>query len=107
MPWQEIPTGSVGWSASRACCRSGRGALDPSLPIRAAEMLIDVESLNVDAASFKQIRESCGGAAEAVVARIQEIVRSRGKMQNPETGSGGMLLGRVREVGPSTRRTAT
>ena len=36
----------------------------------------------------------------ANVARIQEIVRSRGKMQNPVTGSGGMLLGRVREVGP-------
>jgi len=76
------------------------GTLDPSLPIRHSEMLIDVESLNVDAASFKQIRESCGGAAEAVVARIQEIVRARGKMQNPVTGSGGMLLGRVREVGP-------
>ncbi len=76
------------------------GRLDPSLPIRPSEMLIDVESLNVDAASFKQIRESCGGAPEAVVARIQEIVRSRGKMQNPVTGSGGMLLGRVREIGP-------
>ena len=34
-----------------------------SLPIRSDEMLIDVESLNVDAASFKQIRESCGGSA--------------------------------------------
>jgi L-erythro-3,5-diaminohexanoate dehydrogenase len=74
--------------------------LDPSLPVRADEMLIDVEDLNVDAASFKQIRESCGGDPLAVAARIQEIVRSRGKMQNPVTGSGGMLLGRVREVGP-------
>ena len=74
--------------------------LDASLPIRPDEMLIDVEDLNVDAASFKQIRESCGGDPLSVVARIQEIVRSRGKMQNPVTGSGGMLLGRVREVGP-------
>ena len=73
--------------------------LDPSLPIRPSEMLIEVESLNVDAASFKQIRESCGGGPEAVVARIEEIVQGRGKMQNPVTGSGGMLLGRVREVG--------
>ena len=40
--------------------------LDPSLPIRADEMLIDVESLNVDAASFKQIRESCAGVPEPV-----------------------------------------
>jgi L-erythro-3,5-diaminohexanoate dehydrogenase len=74
--------------------------LDPALPIRPDEMLIDVESLNVDAASFKQIKESCGGQSEAVVARIQEIVRERGKLQNPVTGSGGMLLGRVREIGP-------
>ena len=74
--------------------------LDPSLPIRPDEMLIDVEDLNVDAASFKQIRESCGGDPLLVLARIQEIVRSRGKMQNPVTGSGGMLIGRVREVGP-------
>jgi L-erythro-3,5-diaminohexanoate dehydrogenase len=73
--------------------------LDPSLPIRPDEMLIDVESLNVDAASFRQIKESCGGQQEAVVARIQEIVRERGKLQNPVTGSGGMLLGRVREIG--------
>ena len=69
--------------------------LDPALPIRPDEMLIDVESLNVDAASFKQIKESCGGQPEAVVARIQEIVRERGKLQNPVTGSGGMLLGRA------------
>ena len=75
--------------------------LDPSLPIRSDEMLIDVESLNVDAASFRQIRESCGGNPQAVVERIQEIVRGRGKLQNPVTGSGGMLLGRVREVGPA------
>ncbi|MGZ6078470.1 MAG: L-erythro-3,5-diaminohexanoate dehydrogenase, partial [Myxococcaceae bacterium] len=74
--------------------------LDPSLPVRPSELLIDVESLNVDAASFKQIRESCNGTAEAVVARIQEIVQGRGKMQNPVTGSGGMLLGRVRKIGP-------
>ena len=75
--------------------------LDPSLPIRSDELLIDVESLNVDAASFRQIRESCGGNPQAVVERIQEIVRGRGKLQNPVTGSGGMLLGRVREVGPA------
>jgi len=75
--------------------------LDPALPIGSDELLIDVESLNVDAASFRQIRESCGGNPEAVVERIQEIVRGRGKLQNPVTGSGGMLLGRVREVGPA------
>lgn len=74
--------------------------LDPSLPCREAELLIDVESLNIDAASFKQIKEEVGAEPERISARIQEIVRERGKMQNPVTGSGGMLIGRVREIGP-------
>ena len=30
------------------------------------------------------------------------IVATRGKMQNPETGSGGMLVGTVEEVGPES-----
>jgi L-erythro-3,5-diaminohexanoate dehydrogenase len=74
--------------------------LDPSLPCREAELLIDVESLNIDAASFKQIKGEVGAEPARIAARIQEIVRERGKMQNPVTGSGGMLLGRVKEIGP-------
>src|SRR5262249_10430268 len=74
--------------------------LDPSLPLRPSELLIDVESLNIDAASFRQIREACGGDPERIVESIRAIVRERGKMQNPVTGSGGMLIGRVREIGP-------
>ena len=31
-----------------------------------------------------------------------EIVATRGKMQNPVTGSGGMLIGTVEEVGPDS-----
>ena len=73
--------------------------LDPSLPLRDAELLLDVESLNIDAASFKQIKESCGGDPQKMIATIRSIVEERGKMQNPVTGSGGMLIGRVREIG--------
>ena len=75
--------------------------LDPSLPLRDGELLIDVESLNVDAASFKQIKDAAGGAPEKIIQAINTIVAERGKMQNPVTGSGGMLIGRVREVSPS------
>lgn len=74
--------------------------LDPSLPIRAGELLVDVDSLNIDAASFKQLKDQAGGDPAKVVEAIQAIVRERGKMQNPVTGSGGMLIGRVREIGP-------
>jgi L-erythro-3,5-diaminohexanoate dehydrogenase len=73
--------------------------LDPSPPPRGGEALIEVERLNLDAASFHQIREEQGGDAGAMRRRVLEIVRDRGKMHNPVTGSGGMLIGTVREVG--------
>jgi L-erythro-3,5-diaminohexanoate dehydrogenase len=73
--------------------------LDASLPARSSELLIDVDSLNIDAASFRQLKEAASGDVGKISQAIQEIVRARGKMQNPVTGSGGMLIGRVREVG--------
>ncbi|MEN9799117.1 MAG: hypothetical protein RL653_2813 [Pseudomonadota bacterium] len=73
--------------------------LDPSLPLREDELLIDVESLNIDAASFKQVKDSVGGDPAKMVETILGIVAERGKMQNPVTGSGGMLIGRVQEIG--------
>jgi L-erythro-3,5-diaminohexanoate dehydrogenase len=65
------------------------------------EVVVDVERLNLDAASFRQLREQHGDG-EAVREAVLAIVRRRGKMQNPVTGSGGMLLGTVREVGPES-----
>ena len=73
--------------------------LDNTSPMQANEMLIAVETLNVDSASFTQIKNACGADAEKMAAMILDIVQSRGKMQNPVTGSGGMLLGRVSGVG--------
>jgi L-erythro-3,5-diaminohexanoate dehydrogenase len=32
---------------------------------------------------------------------ILDIIKDRGKMQNPVTGSGGMLIGRIKEIGSS------
>lgn len=74
--------------------------LDPSLPLREGEVLIDVESLNIDAASFKQLKDTAGGDPAKIAEAICKIVEERGKMQNPVTSSGGMLIGRVREVSP-------
>ncbi len=64
------------------------------------EVVIDVETLNVDSASFEQIVDDVGRDEEAVARRIASIVAERGKMQNPVTGSGGMLLGTVAALGP-------
>jgi len=73
--------------------------LNPSLPIGDDELLIDVESLNIDSASFHQIWEACGKDAARVEKHIIDLVKTRGKHHNPVTGSGGMLLGRVKQVG--------
>lgn len=67
------------------------------------EVLIDVDTLNIDSASFAQIREEAGGDPEKIGEIMQRIVRERGKHHNPVTGSGGMLIGRVAEVGVEVR----
>jgi len=86
---------------------SPRGALPQAAEVLDAdpgkrypdEVHLQVETLNVDSASMKQLEEAEGGDPERVGRRIQAIVSARGKMQNPVTGSGGMLLGRVTWIG--------
>jgi L-erythro-3,5-diaminohexanoate dehydrogenase len=63
------------------------------------EVLVRVERLNLDAASFRQLERTHAGDGTAVREAVLDIVATRGKMQNPETGSGGMLVGTVEEVG--------
>lgn len=65
------------------------------------EVLVDVERLNLDAASYRQLKDQ-HGSPDAVRQAVLEIIEQRGKMHNPTTGSGGMLLGTVREVGPES-----
>ncbi len=74
--------------------------LDAGLPLWSNELLVDVEMLNLDSSSMRQIAESSGNDLQAIADRVNEIVRARGKMHNPVTGSGGVLVGRVAEVGP-------
>jgi len=64
------------------------------------EVRVRVERLNLDAASFRQLERKHAGNGARVRAEVLDIVATRGKMQNPETGSGGMLVGTVEEVGP-------
>jgi L-erythro-3,5-diaminohexanoate dehydrogenase len=68
------------------------------------EVRVRVQRLNLDAASFRQLERTHTAAdgspdGDAVRQAVLDIVASRGKMQNPETGSGGMLVGVVEEVG--------
>lgn len=78
--------------------------LDTSPEITDDEVLLHVERLNLDAASHRNLVEAAthDGVVDgsAVRAAVLSIVRARGKMQNPVTGSGGMLIGTVAGVGP-------
>ncbi|WP_431729692.1 zinc-binding alcohol dehydrogenase [Verrucosispora sp. TAA-831] len=73
--------------------------LDARSEIGPNEVRISVERLNLDAASFRQLRDKHGGDGDAVRAEVLDIIATRGKMQNPVTGSGGMLIGTVAQAG--------
>jgi L-erythro-3,5-diaminohexanoate dehydrogenase len=66
------------------------------------EVRIRVGRLNLDAASFRQLAKEHRGDGGAVRDTVLAIISDRGKMQNPVTGSGGMLIGTVEEVGPES-----
>lgn len=80
--------------------------LDTRAELWPDEVRVRVERLNLDAASFRQLerKHTIAGetSADGIRAEVIEIVAARGKMQNPETGSGGMLVGTVEEVGPES-----
>lgn len=81
--------------------------LDTRPEIWPDEVRVRVETLNLDAASYRQLAEKHTGGdgaldGDALRQEVLEIVAERGKMQNPVTGSGGMLIGTVEEVGPES-----
>ncbi|MDT8418785.1 MAG: L-erythro-3,5-diaminohexanoate dehydrogenase, partial [Lutibacter sp.] len=49
------------------------------------EILVNVDILNIDSASFTQIKEQAGGDIEKIQEIILEIVATQGKMKNPVT----------------------
>jgi L-erythro-3,5-diaminohexanoate dehydrogenase len=73
--------------------------LDNAAPLFDNEILVDVNALNVDAASFTQLEQQAQGDAARLGELVLDIVRRRGKLHNPVTGSGGMLIGTVRAIG--------
>ncbi len=84
------PVGSLPQGAQR---------LDNRLEIQANEILIDVETLNIDSASFTQIRKAAGDDKMRIAEIMMDIVKERGKHHNPVTGSGGMFIGTVASIG--------
>lgn len=67
------------------------------------EIMIDVDVLNIDSASFHQIKEACQHDESKMKDMILSIVKEKGKMQNPVTKSGGMLIGKIKEIGKNIK----
>ena len=77
------------------------------------EILIDVQTLNIDSASFTDIHNYAkqqageGATEEQIMAEVKkEIfynVELQGKHRNRRTGSGGMLLGKVEKIGDALK----
>lgn len=63
------------------------------------EILIDVQTLNIDSASFTDIEARANGDHKKIAEIMLDIVAKQGKHRNPWTGSGGMLLGTVEKIG--------
>ncbi|MER7279989.1 hypothetical protein ABT369_36675 [Dactylosporangium sp. NPDC000244] len=76
--------------------------LDASAPIGPDEVRVRVERLNLDAASYRQLADAHDGDGDAIRAAVAGIIAARGKMHNPVTGSGGMLIGTVEAAGPGS-----
>ncbi len=91
------PAGALPQSAQR---------LDTARDLWDDEVRVRVRRLNLDAASYRQLAEkhTTDGRVDGAAVRdeVLAIVGERGKMQNPVTGSGGMLVGVVEEVGPGS-----
>ncbi|HEY3501913.1 MAG TPA: hypothetical protein VGN37_03865 [Actinocatenispora sp.] len=73
--------------------------LDDRPDISPSEVRIRLERLNLDAASYRQLATKHDGDGAAIRDEVLDIVAKRGKMHNPVTGSGGMLIGTVDAVG--------
>ena len=96
------PTGLHRVLDDRSVLPQAAERLDTRRELWPDEVRIRVEKLNLDAASYRQLERTHDGDGDRIRASVLDIVRTRGKMQNPETGSGGMLVGVVEEVGPES-----
>ncbi|CAF2874045.1 unnamed protein product [Rotaria sp. Silwood2] len=64
-----------------------------------SEILIDVNQLCLDSTSATCLRVKFHDNEKEICQEIMNIVNMRGKMHNPYTSSGGVLIGTIKEIG--------
>jgi L-erythro-3,5-diaminohexanoate dehydrogenase len=79
--------------------------IDNTPVAQCSETLVEVEALHIDSASFTQIANMCDRDTERMKKHIMDIVAQRGKMHNPVTGSGGVLIGTIHELDDTYAKT--
>lgn len=67
------------------------------------EIIVEVSTLNIDAASFVDIRERAADDPQKIADIMMAIVDQSGKHKNPNTGSGGMFIGKVKKIGDALK----
>ena len=67
------------------------------------EILCEVNTLNIDSASFTDIKDRAGNNPEEIARIMMDIVNKYGKHKNPWTGSGGMFIGEVIRIGDALK----
>lgn len=82
-------------------------SLNPKLPLKDDEIKIKVISINLDSTSARQILEKNNGNELHFKLEIFSIIGIRGKMHNPTTNSGGVILGEVIEIGSERKNEVT
>jgi len=73
--------------------------LDNSRFIGKKEIRIQIDFLNLEFANFQQLVSSCDYDEAKIKAKIMQIVSERGKLHNPYTKSGGLISGKITEIG--------
>lgn len=76
--------------------------LDDDRKVRAGEIRVSLETVHIEWDNFNQICSYCSYDEVRIKARIMQIVQQRGKLHNPYTGSGGLFMGTIEEIGEGT-----
>ena len=72
--------------------------VDNSSKLGKREARLRISRIHLEWDNFQQICSSCGYDERKIKARISDLVEKRGKLHNPFTKSGGVLIGTVEEI---------
>jgi transcriptional regulator with PAS, ATPase and Fis domain len=80
--------------------------LDNSAEIRGSEMRVRIKLIKLEEASFRQLCSECAYDEVKIKEKVFDIIKKRGKIHNPVTGSGGIFCGVVDEIGADYEKRA-